>query len=84
MSRGTEQKKRKIITMENQENKDLKICHCFDVYESKIRKFCRICQPKYVSMISDCFGAGTGCGSCIPDIENIFNEELKKNIDKKC
>ena len=60
------------------ENEDREICLCFSVYENKIRKFCRLNNPKFASLISECFGAGTGCGTCIPELERIFKEENEK------
>lgn len=62
----------------NDEQEEPEICLCFGVKESKIRKFCRLEKPKYASQISDCFGAGTGCGICVPDLERIFEEENDK------
>ena len=54
---------------------DWEVCLCFGVSERKIRKFCRLQDPQMASQLSECYGAGTGCGSCIPDLERIFNEE---------
>jgi bacterioferritin-associated ferredoxin len=48
------------------------ICLCFHVSAHKIEKFVRIEKPKLPSQISECYGAGTGCGWCIPFLERIF------------
>ena len=56
-------------------NGEWEVCLCFNVSESKIRKFCKLKKPKIHSQISECFGAGTGCGACIQDLERIFKDE---------
>src|SRR5579862_4408485 len=45
---------------------DAKICYCFHVSKRKILNFIRRERPHVASQISDCGGAGTGCGWCIP------------------
>lgn len=57
------------------EDGEWEVCLCFGVTENKIRKFCRVENPKIDSQLSECYGAGSGCGSCIPDLKEIFNEE---------
>jgi bacterioferritin-associated ferredoxin len=43
---------------------DQEICVCFHVSRRKIVNFIRIRQPKRPAQLSECFGAGTGCGWC--------------------
>lgn len=53
---------------------DDKVCYCFHVKKRKILNFIRQRQPRRVSQISECGGAGTGCGWCIPYLQRYFNE----------
>jgi len=50
------------------------ICVCFHVPLNKIIKFVRLEKPKVASQISGCYGAGTGCGWCIPFLERVFEQ----------
>ena len=51
---------------------DEDLCVCFHVPRKKIEKFIRLEKPRFVSQCSECYGAGTGCGWCIPYIEKLF------------
>lgn len=55
-------------------NLDGKICYCFHVSRRKLVNFCKREQPIVASQLSECGGAGTGCGWCIPFLKKIFNE----------
>lgn len=55
------------------------ICVCFHVSIQKVRKFIRLKKPKLPTQISECYGAGTGCGWCIPFLEKIFEAEQSGN-----
>lgn len=50
------------------------VCVCFHVSLHKIAKHVRLNHPKVASQISECYGAGTGCGWCIPFLEKIFED----------
>lgn len=50
------------------------ICYCFHVSKRKILNFIRVHQPRRASQISECGGAGTGCGWCVPYLKRYFNE----------
>ena len=50
------------------------ICYCFHIRKRKILNFIRIHQPRVASQISDCGGAGTGCGWCVPYLKRYFEE----------
>lgn len=56
------------------------VCVCFHVPLHKITKFVRLNKPAVASQLSECYGAGTGCGWCIPFLEKIF-EEMKDDSD---
>src|SRR5262245_7903376 len=50
------------------------ICYCFHVSKRKILNFIRIHAPRRASQISECGGAGTGCGWCVPYLKRYFDE----------
>jgi NAD(P)H-nitrite reductase large subunit len=45
---------------------DAKVCYCFHVSRRKLLNFLRVERPRVASQLSECGGAGTGCGWCIP------------------
>ena len=53
---------------------DAKVCYCFHVSRRKLVNYCRITRPKVASQLSECGGAGTGCGWCIPFLKQIFRQ----------
>jgi len=55
-------------------NLDDKLCYCFHVTKRKIVNFIRRERPKRASQISECFGAGTGCGWCIPFLVRLHEQ----------
>ena len=55
---------------------DAKICYCFHVSRRKLVNFVRQTQPKVPSQLSECGGAGTGCGWCIPFLKQIFEQGM--------
>jgi NAD(P)H-nitrite reductase large subunit len=50
---------------------DAKVCYCFHVTKRKLVNFVRQQKPKVASQLSECGGAGTGCGWCIPFLKQI-------------
>lgn len=56
------------------------VCLCFHVPLNKIIKFIRLERPKFASQCSECFGAGTGCGWCIPFLEKL-HEDITSGIE---
>ena len=52
-------------------NPDDRICYCYDVSLRKLLNFARREQPQRPSRMSECLGAGTGCGWCIPFLIKI-------------
>ena len=54
------------------------ICLCFHVSQRKLLNFIRIEQPKRAAQLSDCFGAGTGCGWGRPYLRQMFEQEVGK------
>ncbi len=53
---------------------DDELCLCFHITKRKITNYIRIEKPRRVSQISECFGAGTGCGWCRPFLQRLFDE----------
>jgi bacterioferritin-associated ferredoxin len=50
------------------------ICYCFHVTKRKILNYLRIHRPRVASQLSECGGAGTGCGWCVPYLKRYFAE----------
>jgi NAD(P)H-nitrite reductase large subunit len=53
---------------------DQQVCYCFHVSRRKLLNFARINRPKVASQLSECGGAGTGCGWCIPFLRQIHRQ----------
>ena len=53
---------------------DEHVCLCFHVSQRKIVNFLRINQPSRPSQLSECQGAGTGCGWCVPYLKLLFEQ----------
>ena len=51
---------------------DDELCLCFHVTKRKVENFIRIERPRRVAQLSECFGAGTGCGWCRPFLRRLF------------
>lgn len=48
------------------------VCLCFRVSKRKLLNFIRREQPTVPSQMSECGGAGTGCGWCVPILKVLF------------
>lgn len=53
---------------------DDELCLCFHVTKRKVVNYIRVEKPKRAGQLSDCFGAGTGCGWCRPYLKKLFEE----------
>ncbi len=53
---------------------DDELCMCFHVTRRKVVQFIRVQKPKRASQLSECFGAGTGCGWCRPFLRKLMDE----------
>ena len=51
---------------------DDEICLCFHVTLRKVVNHIRIEKPALPSQLSECFGAGTGCGWCRPYLRRLM------------
>ena len=52
---------------------DDELCLCFHVTQRKVINYLRIERPRRVAQLSDCGGAGTGCGWCRPYLKKLFD-----------
>src|SRR5690349_18012439 len=50
------------------------VCFCFHVTYRKLRNYAKHNKPPVASMMSECLGAGTGCGWCRPIIVKIWEQ----------
>jgi len=53
---------------------DAKVCYCFHIRRRKLLNFVRLYRPKVASQLSECGGAGTGCGWCIPFLKLLHQQ----------
>ena len=60
-------------------NPDDHVCLCFHVTRRKVVTYIRVEKPRRPSQLSQCFGAGTGCGWCRPYLERLLNDSLPAN-----
>jgi NAD(P)H-nitrite reductase large subunit len=52
---------------------DEELCLCFHVSKRKVVNYIRIEKPRRTGELSHCHSAGTGCGWCVPFLEQLFN-----------
>lgn len=52
-------------------NLDDDICYCYHVSMRKLINFSKRTRPDRPSLMTQCLGAGTGCGWCIPFLVKI-------------
>ena len=50
------------------------VCLCFRVTKRKLLAFLRTQKPQVASRLSECGGAGTGCGWCVPYLKKLFED----------
>ena len=51
---------------------DDELCLCFHVSKRKVVNYLRLKQPRAASQLSECHGAGTGCGWCRKMLVGLF------------
>lgn len=54
--------------------RDDDVCLCFHVTQRKVCAFLKREQPTVASQLSECLGAGTGCGWCVPFLEQLHRQ----------
>ncbi|QDS86110.1 BFD-like [2Fe-2S] binding domain protein [Rosistilla oblonga] len=57
---------------------DDELCLCFHVTKRKVVNFIRIRKPVKASQLSECFGAGTGCGWCRPFLQRLLEQSAQQ------
>ncbi|MDB4778361.1 (2Fe-2S)-binding protein [bacterium] len=62
-------------------NPDDELCMCFHVTRRKVENWIRLQKPKRAGQLSECFGAGTGCGWCRPFLERLFDQAQSDSPD---
>ena len=60
---------------------DDELCLCFHVTKRKVIQFIRVNRPKVASQLSECYGAGTGCGWCRPFLKRLMEEEDPASVE---
>ena len=50
------------------------VCLCFHVSQRKVVNYCKRERPPVASLISECLGAGTGCGWCVPYLKKLHRQ----------
>ena len=63
---------------------DDEVCLCFHVTKRKIQNFIRVEKVRRAGQLSECFGAGTGCGWCRPYLERLFREAVEEGTTEEC
>jgi bacterioferritin-associated ferredoxin len=54
---------------------DDELCLCFHVTKRKVINYIRVEKPRRPAQLSECFGAGTGCGWCRAYLRRLFEQE---------
>ena len=54
---------------------DDELCLCFHVTKRKVINFIRVEKPARPGQLSECFGAGTGCGWCRTYLRRLFDQQ---------
>lgn len=54
---------------------DDELCLCFHVTRRKVENYLRVERPAVPSQLSECFGAGTGCGWCRPFLRRLWEAQ---------
>jgi NAD(P)H-nitrite reductase large subunit len=55
---------------------DDELCLCFHVTKRKVVNYIRIENPRALSQLSDCYGAGTGCGWCRSFLQRLYEDHV--------
>ena len=64
-----------FISERTQVELDDTLCYCFHVTQRKVINYIRVHKPRVASQLSECGGAGTGCGWCVPFLKKCFAAE---------
>ena len=56
---------------------DDELCLCFHVSKRKVLNYLRVHRPPVASRLSECGGAGTGCGWCRPFLKKLHRQSVE-------
>jgi len=56
---------------------DDNVCLCYRVSLQKIRAYLNEHDPSVASLLSECFGAGTGCQWCVPFLKSLHAQHQR-------
>ena len=59
---------------------DDEVCLCFHVTKRKLVNFVRVEKPRRAGQMSECFGAGTGCGWCRTYLKRMFRSAVEGGV----
>lgn len=59
---------------------DSTVCYCLRVSRRKVIEFLKRERPQEASRISECLGAGTGCGWCVPFLKELHRKVMSGEI----
>lgn len=62
---------------------DDELCLCFHVSKRKAVNFIRVERPVRAGQMSECFGAGTGCGWCRPYLKLLFEQAVAGGVTQQ-
>ena len=62
---------------------DDELCLCFHVTKRKVINFLRVEKPQRAGQLSECFGAGTGCGWCRPYLRRLFDAAVADGLTQQ-
>ncbi|MBA3315387.1 MAG: (2Fe-2S)-binding protein [Planctomycetaceae bacterium] len=60
---------------------DDELCLCFHVSKRKVLNYLRVHQPRVASQLTECGGAGTGCGWCVPFLKRLHQKAQAGDAD---
>jgi bacterioferritin-associated ferredoxin len=60
---------------------DDELCLCFHVTKRKVVNFIRVEKPRRPAQLSECFGAGTGCGWCRAYLRRLFEQQRGQAVE---
>ncbi|OPZ08954.1 MAG: BFD-like (2Fe-2S) binding domain protein [candidate division BRC1 bacterium ADurb.BinA292] len=63
-------------------SEDREVCLCFHVPLGKLRRFHERRRARVASQFAECHGAGTGCGWCVPYLQQVF-EQLERGEEPR-
>ncbi len=62
-------------------DEDDELCLCFHVTRRKVIQYIRVNRPTLPSQLSECYGAGTGCGWCRPFLKRLIEETDPQDVE---